>query len=295
MAAHLFSVLAPVMVAVLAGYFWARKGQPFDRDMVSRLVMVLGAPCLIVSTLDQTRLSVQALADVLFAYAAVLLVTVIASVVMLRLCCLPWRSWFNVLVFPNVGNMGLPLCLLAFGDTGLALALAWFMVNSLLHFSIAPLVASGERDFLAFLRHPIIWSVAAALAMIATDASLPDWLANTVSLVGGFTIPLMLITLGVSLYGLPLKHLRVATLVSLLRLGLGLLAAWLVCEWLGLDGVLRGVVMVQSSMPVAVFNYLFAERYQRDASAVAASVLVSTVLSFMVLVPLLSLLLPDAG
>jgi predicted permease len=289
---QLFSVLVPVMAAVLAGYLWARSGQPFDRDMVSRLVMSIGAPCLIVSTLDQTRLSLQALGGVLEAYIAVLVITVLASFLLMGLFRLPVRSWFNALVFPNVGNMGLPLCLLAFGDEGLALALAWFMLNSLLHFSVGPLVASGERDFSAFLRHPIIWSVIAATVMIATRSSLPLWLANTVTLVGGLTIPLMLLTLGVSLHGLPLQHLRVASLVSMGRLGIGLLAGWLVCEWLAIDGVLRGIVLVQSTMPVAVFNYLFAERYQRDAPAVAASVLVSTLLSFLLLAPLLSVLMP---
>jgi len=46
------------------------------------------------------------------------------------------------------------------------------------------------------------------------------------------------------------------------------------------------VVLLQSSMPVAVFNYLFAERFQRQPEAVAGVVVMSTVLSF-ISVPLL--------
>ena len=43
---------------------------------------------------------------------------------------------------------------------------------------------------------------------------------------------------------------------------------------------------LQSSMPVAVFNYLLAQRYDREPSEVAGLVVVSTLMSFM-LTPLL--------
>ena len=292
MFANLAPVLAPVFLTILFGYLWARAGQPFDRDLVSRLVMAIGAPCLIVATLDQAPLSLSALARVVLVYALVLAGTVVLGLACLRLLGLAWRTWFNALAFPNVGNMGLPLCLLAFGEQGLALGLAWFMVNSLLHFTVGPLVASGERGGPGLLFQPVIGSVVLALLMIITGVTLPTWLANTVELVGGFTIPLMLLTLGAALHGLPLGHLRVGLVVACLRLSLGLLVGLLVCLLLGLEGVLRGVVLVQSSMPVAVFNYLFAERYAREPSALAASVLLSTLLAFVVLVPLLAWLLP---
>ena len=61
--------------------------------------------------------------------------------------------------------------------------------------------------------------------------------------------------------------------------GLGLLMA----ELFGLEGVERGVLILQSSMPVAVFNYLLAVRYQREPGEVAAMVLISTVLAFALL------------
>ena len=55
---------------------------------------------------------------------------------------------------------------------------------------------------------------------------------------------------------------------------------------LGLEGTARGIVILQSSMPVAVFSYLFAVRYQRSPEEVAGTVVISTLLSFLSL-PLL--------
>ena len=60
----------------------------------------------------------------------------------------------------------------------------------------------------------------------------------------------------------------------------------------GLEGVERGVLILQSSMPVAVFNYLLALRYQREPGEVAGMVVLSTVLSFILLPFIVSFVLP---
>ena len=100
------------------------------------------------------------------------------------------------------------------------------------------------------------------------------------------TIPLMLITLGVSLVRLQITAWRKALFYSVCRVAGGLLAGLLVVWLLELEGTVRGVVLLQASMPVAVFNYLFAVRYQRQPEAIAGLVVTSTLLSFVTL-PLL--------
>ena len=49
---------------------------------------------------------------------------------------------------------------------------------------------------------------------------------------------------------------------------------------LGLEQMERAVLMLQSAMPVAVFNYLMAVRANREPEQVANLVMCSTVLSF---------------
>jgi predicted permease len=60
---------------------------------------------------------------------------------------------------------------------------------------------------------------------------------------------------------------------------------------LGLEGVLRGVVVLMSGMPPAVFNYMFALQFGRDPDDVASLVIASTLASVAVLPPVLWLLL----
>ncbi|MNH40937.1 hypothetical protein D3C79_1023330 [compost metagenome] len=49
---------------------------------------------------------------------------------------------------------------------------------------------------------------------------------------------------------------------------------------LGMEPLERAVLMLQSAMPVAVFNYLMAVRANRSPEQVANLVMCSTVLSF---------------
>ena len=106
-----------------------------------------------------------------------------------------------------------------------------------------------------------------------------------------FAIYWMLFALGVSLAGLSVSHIRLATGLSILRLVMGFAVGYGLATLFGLEGVERGVLILECTMPVAVFNYLFSLRYERAHSHVAGMVLISTLLSFVTLPALLLFLL----
>jgi predicted permease len=89
----------------------------------------------------------------------------------------------------------------------------------------------------------------------------------------------MLLMLGTSLARLNVTALRETLTVALLRLLLGLILAITAIWIFELDGMLAGVVLLQCTMPAAVFNYVFAERFDREPDKVAAVILLSTLLS----------------
>lgn len=283
----LVAIIAPVLLCAVIGYAWVRAGQPWDANLVGRLVLVVAAPALTVSALSKVRLGTDALLAMSLYWAVAAAMVAVAGYALVRAMGVDARAYLSSLLFPNVGNMGLPLCLLAFGDEGLALALAWYMVNSIAHFSIGLVAFSGGRVQRELVANPMVWSVLVAVAMVVGDWHLPRWLANTLELVGGMTIPLMLVALGAALATLDVRLFGRAALFSVARLGLGFLAGLAVVTAFGLTGVERGIVLIQSTMPVAVFNYLFAQRYGRSPAEVAGLVLVSTVLSFLTLPALL--------
>jgi predicted permease len=288
---RLFSIISPILICAAIGYAWARLGRPFDTRFVTRLIMNVGAPFLIISSLAKTTVDKAALAEVGMAVVCVLVLTGVAGMVLLRMFRLEVRSYLNALVFPNTGNMGLPLCLFAFGAQGLSLALVVFVLVSTAHFTAGIAILSGRNDPRQFLTSPIVWSTVAGLALLWTGWELPAFARNTLDIMAGLTIPLMLLALGVSIANIKVSAFGRSLLIALMRLGIGLGVGVLVASVFGLTGAARGVVILDAAMPVAVFNYLLAERYDRAPDEVAGAVVVSTLISFVTLPILLYFLL----
>jgi len=291
MLASLFSIIAPVFVCAAIGFMWARSGRRFDTELVIALVSNIGAPCLVFVTLVEVAIEPAALARL--ALATVLAMTGFAAVgaVALKILGLSQRAFLPSIIFPNTGNMGLPLCLLAFGDVGLALAIAYFTVSAAAQFMIGPAIAAGTLSPGALARVPILYAVPAALVFTLGGLPVPEWLLNTTRLLGGMAIPLMLIALGISLASLRVGNLRHSVVLASLRLVAGFAVGLVVSAVLDLGPVERGVVVVQSTMPVAVFNFLFAQRYRTQPAEVAGLVVISTLLSFATLPALMAFLL----
>jgi len=192
--------------------------------------------------------------------------------------------------------MGLPLCLFAFGEQGLALGLSFFLVQmtALMTAGVALMsrASTGLRAILVDLaKQPLIYAIIIALWLVGTGTRLPVWVDSTVELLAGFTIPLMLITLGVSLSNLTTTGWWRSIVFSILRIGGGLAFAWVAVSLLGITGTARNVVLLQAIMPAAVFNYLLALKFDRDPNAVAGVVVASTIMALLAVPLLLTFLL----
>ena len=291
----IFSVIAPVFICAMLGDGWVKKGLAFDTPFVSRLVMEVGAPCLIFSSFMEQNIDMGAFQEMATAAFASMLLFGVAGSAVLYLAKLDQRTWLPSQMFPNVGNMGLPLCLLAFGQEGLAFGMTYFMVNTVFGFTIGMMITSGKVSFRELLKNPTFYSVLITLLFLFTDTKPWTWVQNTTKLLGNFTIPLMLIAMGVSLARFHIASVKRSLLISVLRLSMGFVVGVAIAELLGLEGIARGITILQSSMPVAVFSYLFAVRYNRSPEEVAGTVLISTVLSFLSLPLLLWYVLPLAS
>lgn len=290
MLATLLSITGPIMLCVLLGFVWKKLNWAYDTAMVTQLVMRVGAPCLVVASLARTPVSQAQLEQMFLVTLAMVAATAVLALAAIKLAKQPVRNYLGALLFPNVGNLGLPVCLFAFGEKGLTLALTIFMVLSIMHFTLGIALVSGKSMFKELLTNPVIYSIALAVFMIYTQWTLPGWLGNTVKLLSEFTIPLMLLTLGVSLADMKFQSMGSSLYFAVARLLIGVSVGWGVAWAFDLHGVAKGVVILQSSMPVAVFNYLFAMQYDRNPQQIAGMVMISTLLSFF-LIPVISMFL----
>lgn len=276
---QVLEITAPVFVLALIGFFWARSGQPFDTEFVTRLMVMIGTPALIFIVLAEAEIDPAAVRDMALAALIVYAAMGAALWAALRLAGLDMRSFLAPLIFSNTGNLGLPVALFAFGEEGLALAVVFFAVTAMLQFTVGVYLMSGAGSVRPALRQPMVYAALMGGLFVTQGWELPVWIANTLRLTGQMVIPMMLITLGISISRLRGGALAGAAALSLLKLAVGGGAALGVVWALGLSGAEAGVLILQSVMPVAVTSYLLAVRYKADADGVAGLVIASTLIA----------------
>jgi predicted permease len=282
----IFGVVSPVAICALIGFIWAKRGGPFDTAMVTRLVTNVGVPSLVFSTIVNVEIDQQQFFRMGLAALLSTIGFLLVGWVILRILRMPSQTYLNPIAFANTGNMGLPLCLLAFGEQGLALGIAYFVVNVLLLVSVGIPIASNRYRPADILRQPFIYAAGFSVFFLLSDVPVPQVTLNTTKLLSNFTIPLMLITLGVSLARLKVDDFGKSSIIAAGRLLMGVAAGFGVAAILGLTGEARAVVIIMCSMPVAVITFLLAETYGGDGKPVAGAVVISTLLAFPIL-PLL--------
>jgi predicted permease len=204
----------------------------------------------------------------------------------LRASGLKLQTYLPSLAFPNSGNLGLPLALYAAGEEGLNFAIVIFAVTSILNLTVGQALAAGVTKWGAVLRTPILPAVGFGLFFSYAKIPVPLWAANTLELLSSLTIPLMLLMLGTSLAKIRVTTFGRSAALGCLRIGMGAAAGFTIAMLFGLSGAERVAFVLQCAMPVAVYNYLFAQMYDNEPESVASLVVVSTLIS-TVTVPLL--------
>ena len=295
MLSEILSIVAPVYICCGVGYLWGWLERPFDTALFTDLIMRVGAPCLVFSSLVSYEIQFDEAAEMILATFVATAVMAALGAVVLRIARLPLDTFLAPMTFGNTGNMGIPLSYFAFGETGLALAICVFAATSVLHFTFGQVIWSARVSWSEVVRTPLVWATFLALAVMALAVDLPAWLGRTTSLLGGFTVPLMQLTLGVSLARLGIVRFGRSAALAGLKLAVGLVGG-LFAVWLfEFEGLAAGVLILGSAMPVAIFNYMFAERYARSPGEVAGVVVLSTLLALFTIPVLISLLLPGSA
>ncbi len=280
---ELVSILAPVFLTALVGFVWAKRKLPFDHAFVTQSVSYLGTPCLVFYALSQAEVDAASMGVVAGGMALCVLAFTAIGYVGLKLLGLPIRVHLPSLTTPNTGNIGLPVALFAFGQEGLAYAIAIMAALILVCFTLNIWIASGRASPMESLKQPMIWAAILGGVVMAGDIDTPRWLDNTTNLIGGLSIPLMLLALGSSMADLKVEHIKRSFGLGVWRIAMGFGVGWLVAFWLQLEGAAAGVLILQASMPAAVFAFLFAQLYDQRPAEVAGTIVVSTVISVVTL------------
>ena len=287
----ILEVVFPVFMLAGLGFVWVRRGWGFDIAFVTRLALDFSVPCLVFGKMAATRFE----PDVfwMLAGSTVALYSALAAIfaLVLRAMGLKLRDFLLPLVSANTGNMGLPLCLFAFGEQGLVYAIVIFATMIVMQFTLGLWLVSGEASPMKALRHPLLHAAVFGMAISWAGVDVPGWIGNGLELAGQPAIPLMLLALGASMATLPAVFPQRAIGFSVFKLVLAGALAFVIARLAGLPEIASDVFILQAVTPVAVTAYMLAERYGRSPAEVAQLVMVSTALVAVLLPAVLWLIL----
>ena len=282
----LFDVLFPVFLTIGIGYWYGKKDPKFDTKFITTFAGNFGLPAIIFYSLTTTNISIELFLRFSYYITLYVMIFSVIGLIILKLLKKDIYRLLPPLILPNTGNMGMPLCLFAYGKMGLAIATAATAMILVFHFSIGILLASKKFSIKPLLNCYPVYALLISLIFVYYDIPAPKFLENATFLIGYSTIFLVLMSLGIALSKLKVFLFKETLIYSITRVILGPIVGFGFVRFFNLSGVEAGVMFIQASMPSAVLTYLVSKIYspKKISDSIASTVALSTFLSFFTLI-----------
>ncbi|MDC0984283.1 AEC family transporter [Candidatus Pelagibacter sp.] len=279
----LFEVLFPVFFIVGIGFLLGKKNPNFDTSFITTYAGNFGTPALVIFALTAGGVTFDIFKEFFF-YALILLSAFgIIGIIFLVLMKKDYIRELPTFILPNTGNMGIPICLFAYGELGMGIAAAISSLVVLLHFTLNIFLAKRAFDFQTIFKSPAFYAIIITVLFLYFEQPFPQFVMNTVMLLAYGMIVMILMSLGVALTQMKVFSFKDAVITSTGRVILGPIIGFILIKIFGLTGVSAGVVLIQSSMPSAILCYLVASMYspKEIVDNISSTIVVSTVMSLV--------------
>ena len=279
----LIDVLFPVFFVIGVGYYLGKKDPNFDTNFITNFAGNIGTPAMIFYTITTTGITLEVFIEY-FIYSLIIIGGFsLVGLLFLFILKKDIISELPPLILPNTGNMGVPICLFAYGTSGLGVASAVASVIILLHFTLGVLLAKKSFSIDILIKNVPIYAIIASVIFLYYKWEVPGYIENTTFLLTYTTIFLVLMSLGIALSRFQVVSWTKASILGAVRVIIGPIIGFSLISYLGLEGYAAGVLLIQSAMPSAVLTYLVGSMYseKKVVDSVASVIVTSTVMSLI--------------
>lgn len=290
----LMDVLLPIFLIFGIGYLLGKKKNPDPHPIAQVSIYILLPSLVFASFLEKDILSSLAVTGVfIFIFTSILYGISVLACRLLKFDRSLESAFLLSVLFTNSGNYGVPFCTFAFGEEGMVNALAYMMYGSVTMYTLAVYIASRgtssmKESLKNVFRIPLIYAVVIASVFSYFVIDVPSFVVKPIALLGSAAIPVTMILLGIQLSRTTIqKDYRPLLLSIVFRLVLSPFLAILITSFMGVHGLLRSVLILESSMPTAINSTLIAIEFDAKPGYVSTTVLISTILSIFSLTGLL--------
>lgn len=286
----LFSKLMPIVILIIIGYYWKKKELPFDKDMISSLIMNLGTPALLLASINNKDLTVDNMITILFYGTSIIIVCTILTIIYLKFEGKEVRPYLQSFIFPNTGGLGIPIVYVLLGETAFVYAITFSTLINIYHFTIGLWLSNNSFNLKKALQTPVLYALVLALVFKGTNTPIPSVIEDVCKMLGGITIPLMLLAFGTSLFGIKIGENIKAIRMGVARVIIGFIIVFAAFHFGNFEHVIISTLLIQYSMPIATTSYLFALRFEGPHKEIAVMTASSTI-AILFLLPLIMLII----
>ena len=280
----LIEVLFPVFFVVGIGYYLGKKKPDFDNSFITTFASNVGTPAMVIYSITSTGITFEQYTSYFIYYLIAIAGFGLTGIIILYL--LKTKDIIReipVFLLPNNGNMGIPICLFAYGSQGLGIAASVSSLIILLHFTLGVFLADRKFDFNILIINPPFYAIIFSVTFIYLDLEMPKAIINLTELLTYTAIVLILMSLGIALTKLKIFSFTNSIISSIGRVIIGPIIGFLIIIFFDLSGFGAGVILIQSAMPSAILNYLIGSMYspKEIVDNIASTIVVSTLMSFI--------------
>lgn len=290
------NVALPFFALIFTGYFAGRRLPSGATTGLTHFVFFFALPALLVVKVAEAPVAALLEPRLFVAYYGAGLLLYALTYVLGR-WLFPARPAIYALralaaTFSNVGFIGLPLVILAFGAEATPPAVVVLVVDTVVMIGLTVAIIEadlgGGNHFLAvmasvlrgLMRNPLIIASFIGAALAFAGVSIPEPLKVYGNLLGDAAAPCALFALGATLSLQPLSRLKQgaqqAGFLSVMKLIVHPLLVWMACVLLGLKPLWTAVLVIEAALPVAANVYLLSQRYGTYSDESSSAVLIST-------------------
>ena len=280
----LFEVVFPVFFVIGIGYYLGKKNPKIDTKFITNFAANIGTPAMVIYAVTSTGINFEIFRDYFWYYLLAILSFSIVGIINLYL--IKTKDIIRELpplIFPNTGNMGLPICMFAYGSQGLGVSASITSLIILMHFTVGVFLADRKFNLDVIIKNPPFYAIIFSAVVLFYKIEMPVFIINTTEWLMYTTIFLILMSLGIALTRLKVFSFNKALISSFTRMFIGPLIGIGLIWIFNLKGFAAGVLLIQCSMPSAVLNYLVGSIYspKKVVDSVASTIVVSTIMSFI--------------
>ncbi len=185
------------------------------------------------------------------------------------------------IIFMNSAYLAIPLNTLFFGKQGMLFSIFYSLVISVIHFTFGIYLITNKGAIKEITKLPIIYSVLFGIVCNVFFPNTPFYIEKASFYLKSLAFPFMLSIVGYQLSSIKIRFFQLGFGVSLFRIFGGFIVSIVLTSFLGITGSLKSVIILSSTMPSAISNYILAKKYNANPDLTASSITVSTFISVL--------------